>query len=167
MRIMLLSFVLCRIKRRFLKLFSSVNNMVLGDVQAFYTGFQEHVYNLNNYLVLNYYPQKIDAIKKQIAKYDTYYHNLLRQRQIETEQFAISHGQYRRDSVLYGEGIIALADLEISKTKLKKIKTHLIILTVYSHTTGKLESFIYSINKVISNIDKTFRSSVLYPTEQL
>ncbi len=100
------------------KLFSSVNNMVLGDVQAFYTGFQEHVYNLNNYLVLNYYPQKIDAIKKQIAKYDTYYHNLLRQRQIETEQFAISHGQYRRDSVLYGEGIIALADLEISKTKL-------------------------------------------------
>ena len=89
-----------------------------GMVQAFYTGFQEHVYNLNNYLVLNYYPQKIDAIKKQIAKYDTYYHNLLRQRQIEAEQFAISHGQYRRDSVLYEEGIIALADLEISKTKL-------------------------------------------------
>ena len=48
------------------KLFSSVNNLVLGDVQAFYTGFQEHVYNLNNYLVLNYYPQKIDAIKSRL-----------------------------------------------------------------------------------------------------
>lgn len=103
---------------KIVKLFSSMNNLVLGDIQTFYTEFQGNLYSLNNYLTLNYYPQKIDAVKKQITKYNVYYSNLVRQRQIEAEQFAIAQKQYQRDSVLYEEGIIALADLETSKTKL-------------------------------------------------
>ncbi len=107
------------------KLFSSMNNLVLGDIQAFYTEFQGNLYSLNNYLTLNYYPQKIDAVKKQITKYNVYYSNLVRQRQIEAEQFAIFQKQYQRDSVLYEEGIIALADLATSKTKLLQQKNSL------------------------------------------
>lgn len=107
------------------KLFSSMNNLVLGDIQTFYTEFQGNLYSLNNYLTLNYYPQKIDAVKKQITKYNVYYSNLVRQRQIEAEQFAIAQKQYQRDSVIYEEGIIALADLETSKTKLLQQKNSL------------------------------------------
>lgn len=106
-----------------LLLFNSEKELKLGNAQSLYTSFMRSLYDYKNYKVLNYYPQKINSLRKQISKYEIYHRNLIGQEQIQQEQYRIGKKQYERDSILFEEGILAAADLEVSRTQLLQRRT--------------------------------------------
>lgn len=101
-----------------LKVLLPVNELNLGVVQAAYTSFLRNLHDYENYLELNYYPQKIAVIKNQIAKYQSYYANLEQQQQVMESQYEIAEKQYARDSVLFARKVISPSEHETSKSSL-------------------------------------------------
>ena len=106
-----------------LLLFNAERELKLGNAQSLYTNFLRSLYDFKNYKVLNYYPQKINSLRKQISKYEVYHRNLIGQLQIQQEQYEIGKKQYDRDSILFEEGILAAADLEVTRTQLLQKRT--------------------------------------------
>ena len=106
-----------------LLLFNAERELKLGNAQSLYTNFLRSLYDFKNYKVLNYYPQKINSLIKQIGKYEVYHRNLIGQLQIQQEQYEIGKKQYDRDSILFEEGILAAADLEVTRTQLLQKRT--------------------------------------------
>ncbi len=106
-----------------LLLFNVERELKLGNAQSLYTNFLRSLYYFKNYKVLNYYPQKINSLRKQIGKYEVYHRNLIGQLQIQQEQYEIGKKQYDRDSILFEEGILAAADLEVTRTQLLQKRT--------------------------------------------
>ena len=106
-----------------LLLFNAERELKLGNAQSLYTNFLRSLYDFKNYKVLNYYPQKINSLRKQIGKYEVYHRNLIGQLQIQQEQYEIGKKQYDRDSILFEEGILAAADLEVTRTQLLQKRT--------------------------------------------
>lgn len=106
-----------------LLLFNIERELKLGNAQSLYTNFLRSLYDFKNYKVLNYYPQKINSLRKQIGKYEVYHRNLIGQLQIQQEQYEIGKKQYDRDSILFEEGILAAADLEVTRTQLLQKRT--------------------------------------------
>lgn len=106
-----------------LLLFNTEKEWKLGNAQSLYTNFLRSLYDFKNYKVLNYYPQKINSLRKQISKYEIYHRNLRGQERIQQEQYEIGRKQYERDSILFEEGILAAADLEVSRTQLLQKRT--------------------------------------------
>ena len=106
-----------------LLLFNVERELKLGNAQSLYTNFLRSLYDFKNYKVLNYYPQKINSLRKQIGKYEVYHRNLIGQLQIQQEQYEIGKKQYDRDSILFEEGILAAADLEVTRTQLLQKRT--------------------------------------------
>lgn len=103
--------------------FNAERELKLGNAQSLYTNFLRSLYDFKNYKVLNYYPQKINSLRKQIGKYEVYHRNLIGQLQIQQEQYEIGKKQYDRDSILFEEGILAAADLEVTRTQLLQKRT--------------------------------------------
>lgn len=103
--------------------FNAERELKLGNAQSLYTNFLRSLYDFKNYKVLNYYPQKINSLRKQIGKYEVYHRNLVGQLQIQQEQYEIGKKQYDRDSILFEEGILAAADLEVTRTQLLQKRT--------------------------------------------
>lgn len=106
-----------------LLLFNVERELKLGNAQSLYTNFLRSLYDFKNYKVLYYYPQKINSLRKQIGKYEVYHRNLIGQLQIQQEQYEIGKKQYDRDSILFEEGILAAADLEVTRTQLLQKRT--------------------------------------------
>ena len=106
-----------------LLLFNAERELKLGNAQSLYTNFLRSLHDFKNYKVLNYYPQKINSLRKQIGKYEVYHRNLIGQLQIQQEQYEIGKKQYDRDSILFEEGILAAADLEVTRTQLLQKRT--------------------------------------------
>lgn len=96
------------------KALSRYKELSLGDMQAAYSGLLSALHACINYREIDYYPQKMASIRKQIALYKAYYNETERQRKTLSEQFALTRRQYARDSLLYSryslEGAAASAE---------------------------------------------------------
>lgn len=90
----------------------------LGDMQTAYTGLLTALHACNNYRDINYYPQKIVSIRRQIALYKTYYEEINRQRKTMTEQYALAQQQYARDSLLHSRSVISSYEHETARATL-------------------------------------------------
>jgi hypothetical protein len=53
--------------------FNFRNNLELGDVQSAYADFLKDFRDYKNFLDLDYYERKIEAIEQQISDYNLYY----------------------------------------------------------------------------------------------
>lgn len=82
------------------KALSKYKELSLGDMQAAYSGLLSALHACINYREIDYYPQKMTSIRKQIALYKAYYNETERQRKTLSEQFALTRRQYARDSLL-------------------------------------------------------------------
>lgn len=80
------------------KALSKYKELSLGDMQAAYSGLLSALHACINYREIDYYPQKMTSIRKQIALYKAYYNETERQRKTLSEQFALTRRQYARDS---------------------------------------------------------------------
>ena len=86
--------------------------LMLGDIQNTYTDLLSNLHAYQNYKTLNYYPQKIKALKNQLKKNHKYYQVILRQRKIVLDQYRLAEQQYNRDSLLYAQQVISAYEHE-------------------------------------------------------
>lgn len=99
--------------------------LVLGDIQSSYGFFLKQYDDLRNFIAIGYHSQKIKSIKNEILKYRNYSLRLKKQSQILSQEERLSENQFRRDSVLFRQGVIPEAELEKSRaTLLQKRYNH-------------------------------------------
>ncbi len=94
----------------------------LGDIQAEFSTFLRLYNNYISFIRLNFYPQKISSLRKQVSTQRMYYDRLWTQRKIVEDEFSIAKGQFDRDSGLYVRGVISLVNFNDSKAKLLQKK---------------------------------------------
>ena len=100
------------------KALSKYKELSLGDMQAAYSGLLSALHACINYREIDYYPQKMASIRKQIALYKAYYNETERQRKTLSEQFALTRRQYARDSLLYSRSVISSYEHETARASL-------------------------------------------------
>ncbi len=98
--------------------FNFRNNLELGDVQSEYADFLKDFRDLKNFLELDYYKRKIEAIEQQISDYDLYYNYMYTQKQTLEEDLELESKDYQRYETLYDSSAISQSDLENSKSEL-------------------------------------------------
>ena len=92
-------------------------NLQLGNLQSLYSSFYTTLFNYMEYKRLLYFPQKREMTNERITQYEQQYENLLKQQAIQCEQLQIVETQFRRDSTLNHNGVIAHEELERSKSQ--------------------------------------------------
>ncbi|WP_295939111.1 HlyD family efflux transporter periplasmic adaptor subunit [uncultured Alistipes sp.] len=90
----------------------------LGELQTVFADFQSRCRDYRHYLQTGYISRKKQLLSQQIAKNREYYAKLQRQSQLMQLELQYQRQLYRRDSLLYAEEVIALADLEASSQNL-------------------------------------------------
>ena len=100
--------------------FNFVNNLELGDVQSEYADFLKDFRDLKNFLDLDYYNRKIEAIEQQISDYNLYYDYMYTQKQTLEQDLELENKDYQRYEALYDSSAISQSDLENSKSELLK-----------------------------------------------
>lgn len=95
----------------------------LGEIQSEYSAFLRLYNNYMSFVRLNYYPQKINSLNEQVSMQRIYYDRLWSQRQILEDDYNIQLEQYRRDSILYEQEVLALADFKKSEASMLQKKS--------------------------------------------
>lgn len=86
--------------------FADIGMMALGDIQPSFTEYVRALQDYQNFLALDYYPKKIAAMRRQLACHRNYRAILERQVSAVSASHEIAKRQFRRDSLLYQQGII-------------------------------------------------------------
>lgn len=92
----------------------------LGDIQSDYSAFLRLYDNYISFVRLNYHPQKIASLRKQVRMHRVYYDRLWNQRQIMEQELDISREQFTRDSLLYVQEVLSHVDYRQSESGLLK-----------------------------------------------
>lgn len=98
----------------------------LGDIQSDYSSFIRLYNNYISFIRLNYYPQKIASLKKEVRMYRIYLDRLSSQRQVMQRELDITGEQFKRDSILYRKEVLSAVDYKNSESSLldKKYNFH-------------------------------------------
>lgn len=96
--------------------FLPAKELSLGSIQSSYTAFLRNLHDYSNYRELNYYPQKKNVIRAQIAKYQINLDTQKRQHQVMQQQYEIAHNRYERDSIMYAKSVTTLYEHENAQT---------------------------------------------------
>lgn len=84
----------------------------LGEIQSYFSLFLKNYLDYMNYLDVDYYNRKIEALNIQIKDHRIYYEYLYRQRNTLEEDYKLSEKDYDRNKKLFENGAIAEAELE-------------------------------------------------------
>jgi len=87
----------------------------LGEIQQYYSGFLRLLKNYRDFIKLDYYSEKIKAIKQQKRDYNLYYNRLWIQRNLFEKELKIAKTQFERDKSLFDKGVYAKAEIEKSE----------------------------------------------------
>lgn len=90
--------------------------LALGSIQAIYASFLSSLNDYQNYKTLNYYPQKIESQKYQLATQKEYFQLIIKQTPVVSEQFRTSQSIFQRDSILLSKSVISGNEHDISKS---------------------------------------------------
>lgn len=91
-------------------------DLKLGSIQSLYSSYYTTLFELNEFIRMQYYPQKIKYTRKQLSQLKEYYSGLLKQAEIVWEQASLSTKQYIRDLSLHKEKLISDETIETSKS---------------------------------------------------
>ena len=92
-------------------------NLKLGNIQAAYTQFLKSYNDYKSFMEANYHEKKILIIKNQIEQQRLMLHLCEQQMKISSEQYSLSKRSYKRDSLLFSQGVVAQTDIEQSRTR--------------------------------------------------
>ena len=95
-----------------------VKNLQLGNLQSLYSSFYATLFSYNEYMRLQYYPQKIKLTKERLVEYEKQHQSLLRQQKIIGEQNMLTDNNHLRSVELYEKGGISGKELDESKSRL-------------------------------------------------
>ena len=118
----------------------------LGDLQTQYSTFRKNYEDYLQFLRMDYQHKKIESINKQIAKYKQMNLKLARQQDIMRQKLMLGRSQYNRDSSLYSNNTIALADFEKSKATLLDNKYS------YVSSGATIDNTLISINQLEQSV---------------
>lgn len=94
----------------------------LGQYQSYLSSFVSQLRSYQTYLHYNPYNQRITSLKKQLADYDTYYKRSEEQGDVLLQDYELALKQFRRDSSLFVQNIMAEVEFEASKAEMLKQK---------------------------------------------
>jgi HlyD family secretion protein len=84
----------------------------LGDLQTPYLGFIRSAGNYQQFIELNYYPQRIKSIENQIDKQQQYHEKLLKQNEVVQQQHELANRQHERSLTLFAQKFISETEHE-------------------------------------------------------
>ena len=153
------------------KALSKYKELSLGDMQAAYSGLLSALHACVNYREIDYYPQKMASIRKQIALYKAYYNETERQRKTLSEQFALTRRQYARDSLLYSRSVISSYEHETARASLLQSRYSLEGAAASAENLriqiGEQEQFLLDLTLERSEKEFTLRQELQTAREQL
>jgi len=88
----------------------------LGEIQPAYASYMKTHKDYQNFIELDYHAQKIMSLRSELDKQETHLKSLKQIRSILKRELDLVSNQFERDSVLYTQGVIPLAEYEKSKT---------------------------------------------------
>jgi HlyD family secretion protein len=88
----------------------------LGSIQSAFSALSRSLDNYRKFMDLNYYPQKMRAIKTRIEDYNRQYENFERQLEITREQHELKVARYSKDSLLFEGKYLSPAEIDNAKT---------------------------------------------------
>ena len=89
----------------------------LGNIQSSYTQFLKSLNDYKIFLEADYHAQKVALIRRQMTEQQEILHLGERQLYNYEEQYLIQQSAYARDSTLFAQGVIPLADMEQGRLK--------------------------------------------------
>jgi len=93
------------------------DNLVLGELQSNFSIFYKSYRNFYDFLDLAYHSRKIESVKIEIGKYKVYYNRIYRQRNLLSRELELAKNQYSRDSILFQQDVIPVAEFEQSESR--------------------------------------------------
>jgi multidrug resistance efflux pump len=96
----------------------SREDLKLGALQAAYSGFLLNLKNYNKFIELNYYPQKISALKQLISANKTHYQSTLKQKEIVLKQHELEQRIFDREAYLKKREMISEEESDKAKGQL-------------------------------------------------
>ena len=94
----------------------------LGELQSFFSSFVKNYHDYQHFILLNYHQKKIKSVQQELNKYDDYYQRLEEQSIVQGKELDLARRQFRRDSSLHIQGVIASSDYEKSESSMLKIE---------------------------------------------
>ncbi len=94
-----------------------MHKMNLGELQQNFSIFVSAYNNLVNFLHLGYYYKKIEAVKRQVSDYKTYYNYTVDQKHTMMSSLELAEKDYQRNNKLYITQTIPEAELDKSKSR--------------------------------------------------
>ena len=92
-------------------------NVQLGSMQSLYAAFYMMIFNYNEYLRQQYYPNKIRMTKERIVRYEEQYNSLLRQQKITEEQIKLIDRNHERSANMHQYGGISGKEFDESRSR--------------------------------------------------
>ncbi len=90
-------------------------NPVLGDIQTNFAGFLKQFNDYVQFVELDYHQKKISSLNSEIQKYKDYSQRLINQSRILKQEEQLAARQFKRDSLVFIQGVIPESDFEKSK----------------------------------------------------
>ncbi len=94
----------------------------LGEVQSFFASFLKNYHDYRHFILLDYHRKKIQSVQQELKKHGEYYQRLEEQSVVLGKELELARRQYRRDSSLFRQGVIASSDFEKSESNMLKIE---------------------------------------------
>lgn len=104
------------------ELIAESHPLLLGDLQAAFREFQKNCYDYHLFLSVNFLAQKISSLRKQLETTGVYYNRVLMQSNLQAEEMEIARTEFRRDSLLFKQGVLSPAEFDKSKSTLLQHK---------------------------------------------
>jgi len=94
-----------------------LQNMVLGELQIFYSDFIQNHRNYKRLMETNYYANKIKSIEAQIISYKSLHRKLVRQKEILAKEMTLAHKKYENNKILFEKRLISENELRNSESR--------------------------------------------------
>jgi len=112
----------CENSRKFADTISQISNPRLGELQPYYYQFIKSIEDYNYFIQADYYNQKINALRRQIALQQQLKQRTRKQCDLSREQLVIQERLFASDSILYVQRAIALIEYESARNALLQMQ---------------------------------------------
>jgi HlyD family secretion protein len=82
-------------------------NLSLGNLQGSYSGFALNMDSYNQFIALNYYPKKIQTMRRLIESNRSHFKRMLQQKEIIDQQHELNKKAYNRENYLRVQNLIS------------------------------------------------------------
>jgi multidrug resistance efflux pump len=118
----------------------------VGGIQSTYSSFMLKLDNYNKFIEINYYPQKIQSVKKIIEANRRHYQSMLKQKEIVSKQHELELRSFDREAYLKKQNMIS--EEENDKVKGQLLQSDMNVQNMHS----SLENMQIQITQIEENL---------------